>query len=192
MLLARKLWQLYRDFRDHVPGSRLAMRTVLIFGSLVIAPLVIVYLFSLDFINRGIDSWFRVEIKQGLNDARGAVARGAGPAPARAGAPHRQPGALAARRCRGPQLLRGWTRSVAPPRRRTSSSTTPTAAPLAISSATPMAQQPGPPPPEVALQLATGRSYVSLNPLPNGRYTIDDRRADRRARHRPCRRAATC
>ena len=27
------------------------------------------YLFSLDFINRGIDSWFRVEIKQGLNDA---------------------------------------------------------------------------------------------------------------------------
>ena len=39
------------------------------FGALVIAPLLIVYLFSLDFINRGIDSWFRVEIKQGLNDA---------------------------------------------------------------------------------------------------------------------------
>jgi len=39
------------------------------FGALVIAPLVIVYLFSLDFINRGIDSWFRVEIRQGLNDA---------------------------------------------------------------------------------------------------------------------------
>ena len=35
----------------------------------MIAPLIIVYLFSLDFINRGIDSWFRVEIKQGLNDA---------------------------------------------------------------------------------------------------------------------------
>src|ERR1700721_584204 len=69
VLLARKFWQLYRDFRDHVPGSRLAMRTVLMFGALVIAPLVIVYLFSLDFINRGIDSWFRVEIKQGLNDA---------------------------------------------------------------------------------------------------------------------------
>ncbi len=69
VLLTRKLWQLYRDFRDHVPGSRLAMRTVLMFGALVIAPLLIVYLFSLDFINRGIDSWFRVEIKQGLNDA---------------------------------------------------------------------------------------------------------------------------
>ena len=40
-----------------------------IFGSLVIAPLIIVYLFSLEFLNRGIDSWFKVEIKQGLTDA---------------------------------------------------------------------------------------------------------------------------
>ncbi len=69
ILLARKLLQLVRDYRDHVPGSRLTARTVAIFGALVIAPLVIVYLFSLEFLNRGIDSWFRVEVKQGLNDA---------------------------------------------------------------------------------------------------------------------------
>jgi nitrogen fixation/metabolism regulation signal transduction histidine kinase len=69
VLLARKLFQLARDFRDHVPGSRLTARTVTIFGALVIAPLIIVYLFSLEFLNHGIDSWFRVEVKQGLNDA---------------------------------------------------------------------------------------------------------------------------
>src|ERR1700760_3546357 len=69
ILLARKLWQLVRDYRDHVPGSRLTARTVTIFGALVIAPLLIVYLFSLDFLNRGIDSWFKVEVKQGLSDA---------------------------------------------------------------------------------------------------------------------------
>jgi nitrogen fixation/metabolism regulation signal transduction histidine kinase len=69
VLLARKLWQLVRDYRDHVPGSRLTARTVSIFGALVVAPLLIVYLFSLDFLNRGIDSWFKVEVKQGLNDA---------------------------------------------------------------------------------------------------------------------------
>ena len=69
VLLARKLWQLVRDYRNHVPGSRLTARTVAIFGALVIAPLIIVYLFSLEFLNRGIDSWFRVEVKQGLNDA---------------------------------------------------------------------------------------------------------------------------
>ena len=69
VLLARKLWQLVRDYRAHVPGSRLTARTVGIFGALVIAPLLIVYLFSLEFLNRGIDSWFKVEVKQGLSDA---------------------------------------------------------------------------------------------------------------------------
>jgi nitrogen fixation/metabolism regulation signal transduction histidine kinase len=69
VLIARKIWQLVRDYRANVPGSRLTARTVSTFGALVIAPLLIVYLFSLDFLNRGIDSWFRIEIKQGLNDA---------------------------------------------------------------------------------------------------------------------------
>ncbi|MDB6087924.1 MAG: nitrogen metabolism signal transduction histidine kinase NtrY [Gammaproteobacteria bacterium] len=69
ILLARKLWQLVREYRDHVPGSRLTARTVVIFGALVVAPLLIVYLSSLEFLNRGIDSWFQVEVKQGLNDA---------------------------------------------------------------------------------------------------------------------------
>lgn len=69
VVLTRKLWQLARDFRAHVPGSRLTARTVTVFGLLVVAPLLVVYLFSLDFLNRGIDSWFRVEVKQGLGDA---------------------------------------------------------------------------------------------------------------------------
>jgi len=42
---------------------------VAIFGALVVAPLLIVYLFSPAVLNRGIDSWFHVEVKQGLNDA---------------------------------------------------------------------------------------------------------------------------
>jgi nitrogen fixation/metabolism regulation signal transduction histidine kinase len=68
-LLTRKIIELVRAFRAGVPGSRLTARTVAIFGSLVIAPLIIVYLFSLEFLNRGIDSWFKVEIRQGLTDA---------------------------------------------------------------------------------------------------------------------------
>jgi nitrogen fixation/metabolism regulation signal transduction histidine kinase len=68
-MLARKIIELVRAFRAQVPGSRLTARTVAIFGSLVIAPLIIVYLFSLEFLNRGIDSWFKVEIRQGLTDA---------------------------------------------------------------------------------------------------------------------------
>jgi nitrogen fixation/metabolism regulation signal transduction histidine kinase len=68
-LVVRKLWRLVRDYRAQVPGSRLTARTVAIFGALVIAPLLIVYLSSLEFLNRGIDSWFTVEVRQGLNDA---------------------------------------------------------------------------------------------------------------------------
>ncbi len=69
VMLARRLWQLVRDYRNHVPGSRLTARTVTTFGALVVAPLLIVYFASVGFLNRGIDSWFRVEVKQGLKDA---------------------------------------------------------------------------------------------------------------------------
>ncbi len=69
VMLARRLWLLVRDYRNHVPGSRLTARTVTIFGALVVAPLLIVYFSSVGFLNRGIDSWFRVEVKHGLKDA---------------------------------------------------------------------------------------------------------------------------
>lgn len=69
ILLARKIIQLVAAYRSGTPGSRLTSRTVLVFGALVALPLLTVYVFSLEFLNRGIDSWFRVEIKQGLNDA---------------------------------------------------------------------------------------------------------------------------
>jgi nitrogen fixation/metabolism regulation signal transduction histidine kinase len=69
VLVVRKVWRLVRDYRAHVPGSRLTARTVGIFGALVVAPLLVVYLSSLEFLNRGIDSWFTVEVRRGLNDA---------------------------------------------------------------------------------------------------------------------------
>lgn len=69
VLLARKVMQLVAAYRSGAPGSRLTSRTVLVFGALVALPLLTVYVFSLEFLNRGIDSWFRVEIKQGLDDA---------------------------------------------------------------------------------------------------------------------------
>lgn len=71
ILLARKVWQLVSAYRQGIPGSRLTLRTVAIFVAIVSLPLISVYLFSLEFLNRGIDSWFRVEIRQGLNDAVG-------------------------------------------------------------------------------------------------------------------------
>jgi nitrogen fixation/metabolism regulation signal transduction histidine kinase len=170
-LLARKFWQLYRDFRDHKPGSRLTVRTVLMFGGLVIAPLIIVYLFSLDFINRGIDSWFRVEIKQGLNDAL-VLSRSALDLRLREQARRTEILARSLRELRGPELLQRLDEERRAIEAKEIIVYDASGRASALSSDTPMAQQPAPPPPDVALQVAAGRSYVSLNPLPNGQYTI--------------------
>ena len=70
VLLAIKLTGLVRDYRRHVPGSRLKGRTVAIFSALAVAPILVVYYFSLQFLNRGIDSWFEIEVSQGLKDTR--------------------------------------------------------------------------------------------------------------------------
>jgi nitrogen fixation/metabolism regulation signal transduction histidine kinase len=68
-LLATKLTQLIRDWRGHVIGSRLKARMVWIFGVLATLPILLVYFFAVQFLNKGIDSWFNVEIRQSLDDA---------------------------------------------------------------------------------------------------------------------------
>ena len=172
VLLARKLWQLYRDFRDHKPGSRLTMRTVVMFGALVITPLIIVYLFSLDFINRGIDSWFRVEIRQGLNDAL-VLSRSALDLRLREQARRTESLARALRELHGPELLQKLEEERRSIEAREIVVYDATGRAAALSSDRPMTQQPAPLPPDVALQLAAGRSYVSLDPQANGQYTIE-------------------
>ncbi|MGH8251430.1 MAG: ATP-binding protein [Steroidobacteraceae bacterium] len=68
-LIGGRLADFVRDWRRHVPGSRLRGRTVLMFGGLAIAPLLLVFTFSVLFLTRGIDSWFHAEVRQGLSDA---------------------------------------------------------------------------------------------------------------------------
>jgi PAS domain S-box-containing protein len=66
VLIIVNLWQLIRDYRREVPGSRLRARMVTVLALVAITPLVGVYLFSVEFINRGIDNWFNVDIEKGL------------------------------------------------------------------------------------------------------------------------------
>jgi nitrogen fixation/metabolism regulation signal transduction histidine kinase len=70
VLLAGKLFRLGAEYRRHAPGSRLKARTVAIFSALAVAPILVVYYFALQFLNRGIDSWFEIEVSQGLRDTR--------------------------------------------------------------------------------------------------------------------------
>ena len=69
VLIVSNLWQLVRDYRRHVPGSRLRARMVSLLVMVAVTPLVGVYIFSVEFINRGIDNWFSVDVEQGLGDA---------------------------------------------------------------------------------------------------------------------------
>ncbi|HKQ82062.1 MAG TPA: ATP-binding protein [Steroidobacteraceae bacterium] len=69
VLIGSRLLQLIRDWRHRVVGSRLEARMVWMSSTLALVPLLLVFYFSVVFINRGIDSWFHVEIKAGLEDA---------------------------------------------------------------------------------------------------------------------------
>jgi nitrogen fixation/metabolism regulation signal transduction histidine kinase len=69
ILLVGNLARLWRENRTHVPGARLKARMVGMFVGLAVVPLLVVFYFSLQFINRGIDSWFNVEIEAGMESA---------------------------------------------------------------------------------------------------------------------------
>ncbi|GAB6043810.1 sensor histidine kinase [Endothiovibrio diazotrophicus] len=81
-LIGRHFARLVRQYRAREPGSRLTARLVLTFVLLAVLPLTVVYSFSLQFLHRGIDSWFDVRIEQALEDAL-ALGRGALDAPLR-------------------------------------------------------------------------------------------------------------
>jgi nitrogen fixation/metabolism regulation signal transduction histidine kinase len=68
-LIVSNLVRLVREYRSQVPGSRLASRMVAIFVGLAVLPLGLVYYFSVQFISRGIDTWFDVNVEAGLGDA---------------------------------------------------------------------------------------------------------------------------
>ncbi len=68
-LLIGNLARLARDYHANVPGAKLKARMVGMFVGLAVIPLFVVFYFSMQFINRGIDSWFDVQVEEGLDNA---------------------------------------------------------------------------------------------------------------------------
>ena len=69
LLVGWNLWQLLRDYRRQATGSRLNLRLVVLFGALSLAPVSVVYVYSLQFLARGIDGWFDVQVDSAMEDA---------------------------------------------------------------------------------------------------------------------------
>ena len=57
-LIGWNLFSLLRQVGKGEPGARLTVRMVAVFVILSVTPVLVVYYFSLQFLHRGIDSWF--------------------------------------------------------------------------------------------------------------------------------------
>ena len=69
VLFVRDFTQLTKDVRSNRPGARLTVRMVTIFSLLAVTPVMMIYLISIQFLNRSVDNWLDVRIEQALEGA---------------------------------------------------------------------------------------------------------------------------
>ena len=69
LIIIQRLVRLSRELQRRVPGARLTRRMLLMLIGLAVPPVLVVYGFSLFFLNATIDTWFNVRLEEGLNDA---------------------------------------------------------------------------------------------------------------------------
>lgn len=76
-LIVVQLWGLYRKIRQRVVGSRFTLRLLASFALMALIPGLIVYVVSVNFLTRSIESWFNVKVESalegGLNLGRTAL-----------------------------------------------------------------------------------------------------------------------
>jgi PAS domain S-box-containing protein len=69
VLIGWNLWQLLRDYRRRVAGSRLSARLSALFIVLALVPASVVYFYSIRFLSSGIDSWFDLQVDSAMEDS---------------------------------------------------------------------------------------------------------------------------
>lgn len=67
VLIGMQLWKLYRQIRAQVIGSRLTLRLLGTFALMALIPGMIVYIVSVNFLTRSIESWFNVKVEAALD-----------------------------------------------------------------------------------------------------------------------------
>jgi nitrogen fixation/metabolism regulation signal transduction histidine kinase len=165
------LAKLLSDYRNHVPGSKLKARMVGMFVGLAVLPLLVVFYFSMQFINRGIDTWFNVEVEKGLDNAL-ALSRAALEMQKRDHLAKTVQIAQRVRTIKGRQLI--FELSML---RREAGASEMTvygrnSRIMATSTDRGAASMPSLPTEEVLLQIRQNRPFVSLDPLQRGSYEI--------------------
>ncbi len=171
VLIVGNLTRLWREYRAEVPGTKLKARILAAIVGLAVAPLVVVYLFAVQYLNRGIDTWFDVEIEGGLSDAL-TLSRSAFDRRIQTSMENTQRIATELLRSDGTDLV-----TVLGAQRLESGATEITLygkhyLVVATSTQDPAAPFPAVPPEDVIQQLNQAGSYVGINPLGQGHYQV--------------------
>ncbi len=66
LIISYQLWLLRRKVKGHVFGSRLTQRLLLILALMALIPGILVYVLSVQFLSKSIESWFNVKVEKGL------------------------------------------------------------------------------------------------------------------------------
>ena len=66
VLITIQIARLLQNVKKEIVGSRLTMRLVVSFATVVIIPVTIVYLVSVSFLTKSIESWFNVQVESAL------------------------------------------------------------------------------------------------------------------------------
>ena len=69
VVIIGRLWRLIQRVRAGEPGSRLTARLVTLFVALALPPVVVLYLFALEFLSETVSGWLDVEAERALADA---------------------------------------------------------------------------------------------------------------------------
>ena len=57
------------DYKQNKLGAKLRLRMALAFGGLAVVPAIVIFFFSISFMNKGISVWSDADVEQGLNNA---------------------------------------------------------------------------------------------------------------------------
>ena len=66
LIITYQLWSLRQKVKSHVFGSRLTQRLLTIFALMALVPGILVYVLSVQFLSKSIESWFNVKVEKGL------------------------------------------------------------------------------------------------------------------------------
>ena len=66
LIISYQLWLLRRKVKGHVFGSRLTQRLLVILALMALVPGILVYVLSVQFLSKSIESWFNVKVEKGL------------------------------------------------------------------------------------------------------------------------------